>query len=74
MLMGASLGHTFPTWRSSVKVGDLITTRYPQGGEQAHPTGVLLDIRDGGYGMILFAGTTEPVSVFLGLFEVASEA
>ena len=61
-------------WRSSVKVGDLITTIYPQGVEQGHPTGVLLDIRDCGYGMILFAGTTEPVSVFLGLFEVASEA
>ena len=24
MLMGASLGHTFPTWRLSVKVGDLV--------------------------------------------------
>ncbi len=22
--MGASLGHTFPTWRLSVKVGDLV--------------------------------------------------
>ena len=24
MLMGVSLGHTFPTWRLSVKVGDLV--------------------------------------------------
>jgi hypothetical protein len=57
-----------------VKVGDLITTRYPQGGEQAHPTGVLLRVRDGGYGMVLFTGESRPTSVFLGLFEVVSEA
>ena len=41
MLMGASLGHTFPTWRLSVKVGDLV--KYVTG-----CTGVVLYINDAG--------------------------
>ena len=47
MLMGASLGHTFPTWRLSVKVGDLVRIVWTLGSSTAPPvTGIVTKMRD----------------------------
>ena len=57
-----------------MKVGDLIRTRHPQGVEQKHLAGVLLDFRVGGYGTILFNGHAHPTGIFLGSMEVINES